>query len=235
MLKVLTGATGATLICLDRPRARNALDLATVSALQAAVNACSGLIVLGSSTSGIFCAGADLTVPDDERARTSDALYGLYESLVTRPGVVIAVVDGPAVGGGAQLAASADIRIASPAARFRWVGVGHGLAVGAWILPELVGRSLALELCLTTRWLPAEEAVASGFLTRLVDDPLRRADEVAAVLATAHPDAVARVKRLANTPALLSALREERSSNRAAWAGAAPTAAASAAEGRSAG
>jgi enoyl-CoA hydratase/carnithine racemase len=235
VLKLHTDWPGTTVVLLDRPDIRNALDLAAVRELQDVVDGSSGTLVIASATPGMFCAGMDLRISDAERAHASDALYQLYESLVTRPGAVIAVVDGPAVGGGAQLAASADLRIASPSARFRWVGVGHGLAVGSWILPALVGRTVALELCLTTRWLPADEAVARGFIARLDDDPLQRAEEIAGTLATARPEAVGRVKRVTNSPGILAALRDERLGNLESWGGSAPSAAESAAVGRMSG
>lgn len=59
-------------------------------------------------------------------------VYNCCETIITRPGPVIAVLTGPAVGGGAQLAAASDLRIAGPAARLRWTGPpGLDLAVGA--------------------------------------------------------------------------------------------------------
>ena len=116
-------------------------------------------ILLDSTDPGVFCAGADLTVSDAERAEISDLLYQCYEVMITRPGPVIAVVSGPAVGGGAQLAGAADLRVAGPDASFRWTGPpGRALAVGAWLLPSLVGRGLALELTMTGRWVDAAEA-----------------------------------------------------------------------------
>ena len=98
-------------------------------------------VVLGSTDPVVFCAGADMTIGEAERAQVSALLYECLEIMITRPGPVIAAVGGPAVAGGAQLAAGADLRIAGPAARFRWIGPpGRGLAVGAWVLPDLVGR-----------------------------------------------------------------------------------------------
>ena len=115
--------SGYLRVRLARPERRNALDAAMTRALLDIVRADPAVPVLLESTDpAAFCAGADLTVPDRERAEVSDLLYQCYEAMVTRPGPVIAVVEGPAVGGGAQLAGAADLRIAGPRGRFRWAG-----------------------------------------------------------------------------------------------------------------
>lgn len=218
---------------LDAPRYRNALSLATVEHLHRVLaDDPVSTVLLGSTTSGIFSAGADLRADDWTRARLSDQLYACYELMVGRPGLVIAVVDGPAVGGGAQLTAAADLRIASAAACWRWVGPRHGLAVGAWILPELVGRSLALNLTLTGSWLPAEEAVRAGFIADLAADPWKAALDTAQALAEADPSALAAVKQIATRPGLSMQLTEERRRNRDAWTGRAPSAREAAEESR---
>jgi enoyl-CoA hydratase/carnithine racemase len=215
------GVTGDRLL-LAAPERRNALTLATVEALHSRLQAHPDQpCVLGSTTPGIFSAGADLTVDDATRTLISDRLYEVYEVMVRRPGLVVAVVEGPAVGGGAQLTTAADLRVASPAARWRWVGPGHGLAVGAWIVPELVGRARALDLTLTGRWLEADEARAAG-LAAFSADPWAATAELLGRLAGADATALARVKRIATRPDLLQRLAEERLENRAAWSGAAP-------------
>ena len=88
---------------------------------------------------------ADLSLADDERAQVSDLLYRLYQRMLLSPAPVIAAVDGPAVGGGAQLALASDLRVGGAGARLRFVGPGHGLAVGSWGLPSLVGRGRGCE------------------------------------------------------------------------------------------
>ena len=213
----------AVRVLIDRPQRRNALTYEVVERLYEVLGDDPGrTLVLGSSTEGIFSAGADLDTDDETRTRLSDLLYACYQRMVTRPGVVIAVIDGAAVGGGAQLSTAADLRIASARARWRWVGPGHGLAVGAWILPDLVGRSYALDLTLTGRWLGADEAVRAGLVGRLDDQPWERTAEIVSGLAEADPDALARVKQVATRPLLLAALTSERERNRAAWSGRAP-------------
>lgn len=230
-----TEAAGSvTRVRINAPARRNALSLATVEHLHRILTERpADTLMLGSSTAGIFSSGADLDTDDATRARLSDLLYGCYQQMVTRPGVVIAVVDGAAVGGGAQLTAAADIRVISAKARWRWVGPGHGLAVGTWILPALLGRSRGLDLTLTSRWLQATEAVQAGFASRVDDNPWHRARELAATLADADPAALARVKQVANVAGLLDRLSEEREQNRASWTGSAPDAHTASSQGRS--
>jgi len=163
----------------------------------------------------VFCAGADLTISAAERAVVSDLVYDCCETIVTRPGPVIAVLTGPAVGGGAQLAAASDLRIASPAARLRWTGPpGLDLAVGSWLLPDLVGRGTAMELTLTGRWVAAAEALALGLVNQVYDDPEPVAAEIAASLAGRGSG----IKAVMAAGGLLDRMRAERAANRAAWA-----------------
>jgi enoyl-CoA hydratase/carnithine racemase len=130
---------------------------------------------------------------------------------------VIAVITGPAVGGGAQLAAAADLRIAGPAARLRWAGPpGVDLAVGAWLLPDLIGRGAAMDLVLTGRWLEAPEALALGLLNRVSDDPVPAAEATATELAARKAGSA--VKTVMAAGGLMDRLRAERAANRSAWA-----------------
>lgn len=209
---------------LDAGPRRNALTMPTVEALLGLLrDEPESTVLLGSTTAGIFSAGADLDADDATRARMSDTLYECYRLMVTRPGIVIAVVEGAAVGGGAQLCAAADVRTVSASARWRWVGPGHGLSVGGWILPDLLGRSRGLELALTGRWLDADEAVRAGFAAAVDDDPWLRAYRISDTLAAADGSAVAHVKQVSTRPHLLDALAAERERN-ASWTGAAPSA-----------
>jgi enoyl-CoA hydratase/carnithine racemase len=215
-------------LTLNRPERRNALDAGMVAALAEGLSADpDAVVVLGSATRGMFCAGADLTIAQTERARVSDLLYDCFELMITRPGPVIAAVDGAAVGGGVQLACAADIRIAGPAARLRWTGPpGAGLAVGAWILPELVGRGTALDLIMTGRWVAAAEAVRLGLASRIDADPDQAAAEIARALAGRAGAPYGGVKAIASTGGLRERLRAECAVNRAAWTPPAPAPAA---------
>jgi enoyl-CoA hydratase/carnithine racemase len=147
-------------------------------------------------------------------------LYELYGRMTSSDAIVVAALDGPAVGGGAQLAIAADLRVASPGARIQVAGPGHGLAVAAWSLPSLVGRGRAMDLCLTMRPVPADEALAIGLVDRVVPDAAAGALELATELAALEPAAAARVKHVAwGAARALDALAAERTGNRATWSG----------------
>ncbi|MGZ4202380.1 MAG: enoyl-CoA hydratase/isomerase family protein [Thermoleophilaceae bacterium] len=212
---------GVVALWLDRPRKRNPLDRPLVAALSDAfADPGARAFVLGSSEAGSFSGGADLSLADDERAAVSDLLYALYERMLTIPAPIVAAVDGAAVGGGAQLALACDLRLGSSRALLRFVGPGHGLAIGAWGLPSLVGRGRATELCLTMRPVEADEALVIGLLDRLVDAPREAALELAASFARLDADAVARVKSVVRSASgAMAALAEERAANRASWSG----------------
>jgi len=147
-LIIENGPAGSRWLRLSRPERRNALDVSLALAVRDALAADPSVpVLLGSADPQVFCAGADLTISDAERAAVSDLIYDCCETIITRPGPVIAVLTGAAVGGGAQLAAASDLRIASPAARLRWTGPpGLNLAVGAWLLPDLIGYRLTREI-----------------------------------------------------------------------------------------
>jgi enoyl-CoA hydratase/carnithine racemase len=216
-----TPLPGVLRLGLDRPESRNALDRPLVMALLDAFDSIEEpVVVLGSTSPGAFCAGADLRLDDAERAEVSDLLYALYERMTASRAIVVAALPGPAVGGGAQLAIAADLRVAAPAARIKLAGPGHGLAVGAWGLPSLVGRGRAMDLCLTMRPVGAEEALAIGLVDRVADDAAAAALDLAGDLARLEPAAAARVKRVAWASArALDALEVEREENRASWSG----------------
>jgi enoyl-CoA hydratase/carnithine racemase len=217
-LTVETSPAGYRWLRLARPERRNALDVSLLRAVTEALAAEPEVpVLLASADPRVFCAGADLTITDTERAAVSDLVYDCCETMVTRPGPVIAVVTGPAVGGGAQLAAASDLRIAGPAARLRWTGPpGLDLAVGAWLLPDLVGRAAAMEIVLTGRWVEAAEALALGLVNQVCDNPEPVAAGIAADLA--GRGARAAVKAVMAAGGLLERMEAERAANRSAWA-----------------
>ena len=212
-------SAGYVRLLLSRPERRNALTPDMVTALTEVMRADDdAAVVLSSADPRVFCAGADLTIPAIERAAVSDLLYDCFELMITRPGPVIAAVGGPAVGGGAQLAAAADLRFAGPGARLRWIGPpGAELAVGAWLLPDLAGRAAALELTMTGRWVEAAEALTLGLVNRIDDDPDLAAASTAEMLAAGASQPFGKIKNVTSAGGLLDRLRAERLANRAAW------------------
>ena len=207
---------------LNRPARRNAIDMAMVLALTESLREPDARVVLlGSSDPVGFCAGADLKISDAERVEVSDLLYELYRRMIELPAPIIAVLQGAAVGGGAQIAIAADLRVADATASLRFVGPGHGLAVGAWALGSLVGRGRALDLCLNMRTVAADEALAIGLIDRLAPDPWAAARDMASHMARLDRGALGRVKRIVHDGAELWAmLEQERAGNRVTWRGA---------------
>lgn len=160
---------------LSRPEARNAIDQATVDLLH---EACALLersprIALVTGSDGVFAAGADIAQLRERRR--DDALRGINSGVFDRirrlPMPTIALVDGYALGGGAELAYACDFRIGTPRTRIGNPEAGLGIlaAAGAtWRLKELVGEPLAKELLLTGRVLDADEALGVRLLHEVV-------------------------------------------------------------------
>jgi enoyl-CoA hydratase/carnithine racemase len=117
------------------------------------------------------------------------------------PVPVIAAVHGVALGGGAQVALAADIRIMAPDARISILEIRWGLVPdmsGTATLPRLVGPDVAKELTWTGRMVEGEEAVRLGLATRVAEDPRKEAMALAAAIAGRNPDAIRAAKRLLN-------------------------------------
>lgn len=191
------------IIRLQRPEVRNAMSTALLAALLDAVGDAVAaedvrvLVVTGAG--GSFSAGADLheELEREGRVRRMDLFCQVYEALGTCPKPTVAAVDGACVGGGAEVAASCDLRVADPTAAFRFPGAALGIPVGAAKLVGLVGLGTAKDLVLTSRTFDAEEAARIGFVQRLAPagQVLDLAVEVGAHVAQQHPDAVAHLKR----------------------------------------
>ena len=165
-------ADDRVVVTLDRPDVRNAIDQDMIDALHAV---CADLerrprVLILTGAGGVFAAGADIR---QLRERSGDdARRGINATAFDRirhlPMPVIAVVDGWALGGGAELAYAADIRIATPRARFGNPEPGLGIiaaAGAAWRLPEIVGHARASELLLTGLLIDAAEAQAWGLVS----------------------------------------------------------------------
>jgi enoyl-CoA hydratase/carnithine racemase len=172
------------ILLLDRPRARNSLSEALLTALSGAL----GEIAADKSIRGVllaangpaFCAGHDLK---ELTGRRSDADGGrgyfrhimticsaMMQQIVNLPQPVIAAVQGPATAAGCQLVASCDLAIASTAAKFATPGVDIGLFCSTPMvaLSRNVPRKHAMEMLLTGDMVSAERAAEIGLVNRVV-------------------------------------------------------------------
>lgn len=164
---------GVGLIELDRPQRRNALDVATCTALVGAVaqlrsGGARALVVTGAGSS--FCSGADFGEVYSDGFR--DALYAALHALTDAPVPVVAAVNGPAIGAGTQLAIACDLRVAAPGAVFGVPTARIGLAVDPWTvhrLAQLAGGGTARSILLACERVEAEQAHARGLVDRLGD------------------------------------------------------------------
>lgn len=154
-----------------------------------------------------FCAGADLREEQSiERDEVDDFLVGigaLLHRLRHHRVPIVAAVNGPAHGGGLELALSCDIRIGDHQAAFGAAGVNVGLVANFRLLAQAIGDARARHLLLTGWTCRAEQALDWGLLTELTDDVSTRAVEVAERIASRSPLSVETTKDCLNqTPDL---------------------------------
>jgi enoyl-CoA hydratase len=199
-----------TIVSINRPHCRNAVDGATARKLFDAFLAFdaddSASVAVFTGTGGTFCAGADLKAvasgdPNKKRelgGHSTIAPMGPSRLRLTKP--VIAAVEGFAVAGGMELALWADMRVVAEDAIFgiycRRFGVPL-IDLGTIRLPRLIGHSQAMDLILTGRPVGGEEALRMGLANRLVPKGETRAHAVAlAKQIAAFPQTCMRADRL---------------------------------------
>ena len=203
---------GVTLVTLNRPQALNALNTQVLADLIAAFAAfeadpSQGCAVLTGSGEKAFAAGADIKEMADKPASdfyNEDFFAGWTSQLVkaTRK-PWIAAVNGFALGGGCELAMMADFIIAADTAKFGQpeikLGVAPGMG-GSQRLTRAVGKSKAMDMCLTGRMMDAAEAERSGLVSRVVPlaDLLDEALKTAATIAGLPPMAAKVNKEMVN-------------------------------------
>jgi 2-(1,2-epoxy-1,2-dihydrophenyl)acetyl-CoA isomerase len=166
---------GVATVTLNRPEKLNAFDGALCEELVEAlalVSQSAGVRVIVITGGGrAFCAGADLAALGAEGPRLVAAGKAVALAIRTAPQPVLAAVNGPAAGGGANLALACDYRIASDEASIGQVFGALGLVPdwgGTYFLPRLVGPATALELVWSARMVAAPEALALGLFDRVV-------------------------------------------------------------------
>ena len=207
LVEIVEGAIA--LVRLNRPQARNAVDVETAQALSAAVQRIEAdpalrVAILASATPGMFCAGADLKVVAAGRVaelRPNDSGFaGFVDALRDKPW--IAAVDGPALGGGTELCLACDVIVASPLARFGLPEVKRGMMAnggGASRLARVLPRNIAIELIATGNSFTAEFAAGHGMVNHLVpaEQLLETALGIARTIAQNAPLAVRESLRVA--------------------------------------
>lgn len=177
------------IVRLNRPDKRNALDSATLALLndtleEIAADDTVRALVLSTTNSRALCAGADVGEQLDAAggmARMA-AFTRMYAALDTMPVPMVAVCVGNCVGAGAEIVASADLRVGGENLKLAWAGARHGVPVGPARLAPLIGVARAKDLVLTGRTVGAEEAVALGLLS--ARGPADEVEAAALALAT---------------------------------------------------
>ena len=176
-----------TVVAIDRDAQRNALDIDHCRALRSALDdavAASARVVVITGRGSSFCSGADLDAVYGQGFR--DALYGLLGAIAAAPAVVLAAINGPAIGAGTQLAIACDLRVADETAVFAVPTAALGLAVDPWTarrLAEVAGGSAARRMLLAAERISAAEAVRCGLVDHLggPGDAMQRAEAIAAL------------------------------------------------------
>ena len=209
----ITVADSVADVRFNRADKMNALDPAQFAAIGAAIDALAGRrdvrCVVLSGEGRAFCAGLDMASMAAGGSGTSKERNDQGSILPQHvawgwrqlPMPVIAAVHGVAFGGGFQIMAGADIRIAHPDARFAIRESHWGLVpdMAGWPLwRTLVRDDVLRELAYTAREFGADEAASLGFVTRLADDPHAAAMALAREIAGRSPHAIRGIKRLAN-------------------------------------
>ena len=173
-------ADGITTLTLNNPAARNALSVAMLTSLEAAIEAVAAdetvrVLILRGAGPG-FCAGHDLrevrSFDGPARARLFAQCSRMMQRLTTLPVPVIARVHGIATAAGCQLVATCDLAIAADSARFAVSGINVGLFCSTPMvaLSRVVPRKAAMEMLLTGDMLPAPDAARLGLINRCVPE-----------------------------------------------------------------
>lgn len=203
---IYTVSEGIATITLNRPRSLNAISHQMrhewIAALEAAQADDAVKVVVLTGASRAFCSGADpRDVSTPEQEFETDRLSHLLLRTVKRlEKPYIAAINGPAAGGGIDMAAVCDLRICSDRAKFNPAYLRMGgipAEGGGYLWPRLIGLPRALELLWTSRIFDAEEAFRIGFVNRVVphDQLVPATMELARQLAAGPSVAIRLVKK----------------------------------------
>jgi enoyl-CoA hydratase/carnithine racemase len=198
------------LVEIDRQASLNALDIETVSELEARLRELSEdtgvrCVVLTGAGDRAFIGGADLEymskVTPEQAREFAEVGHEVGRLLETMPKPTIAAVNGYALGGGCEVALACDIRYASSNAKLGQPEVSFGLIPG-WGGSQRLARTTTLgfakELIFTGRYVGAEEALRRGLVDAVLDPVLDKALESARMIARNSPSALTAAKQLCN-------------------------------------
>jgi cyclohexa-1,5-dienecarbonyl-CoA hydratase len=167
---------GAARMTLSRPE-HNLLNETMLRELAEGIEYVGGRddikIIALDSACKVFCGGIEVGEYTSQRVfQMLDAFHAAFAAMVDVAKPVITIVNGPAIGGGAELAAFGDMVIATPRARFAQPEITIGMfpPLASTILPYLVGPKVALELVLTGEPVTAERALELGLVNRLIPE-----------------------------------------------------------------
>lgn len=209
---------GVRTFTLNRPEAFNSLTVELKESLRdgladaAADPGVRAVVLTGAGKA--FCAGQDLKEHvaalqsnDPTPFRTVEDHYNpIVRTITTMPKPIIAAVNGMAAGAGASFAYACDLRVMARSAKFLMAFATIGLTAdsgASWTLPRLIGYGRAMELMLLAKPVTAENALAVGMVTEVVDDgeALTTAQELASRMAAGPTTGYAKIKEALLTAA----------------------------------
>jgi methylglutaconyl-CoA hydratase len=204
--------SGVATITLNRPEKRNAVSLALVDELLAAldeIEQSSAQVVILTGAGKAFCAGLDLDELKNLLGKTNEAnvedssrIGRIFRRIYDFPLPTIAAVNGAAIAGGTGFATMCDFTLAAPEAKFGYteVRIGFVPAIVSSMLVWQVGHKIARDLLLTGRLFDAAEAHRYGLVNEVVEPErlMTRARELATQLLENSPSSMRATKRLIN-------------------------------------
>ena len=212
VVKLESTPEGVATITIDRPERRNAFDSLTIEALTEVFETLHGAdhvrLVFLRGAGPAFCAGGDFEwtaqateLTEDDNRADAMTLAHMFKRLTEIPAVTVALVHGPAFGGGAGLVAACDYAVAMSSARFAFSEVKVGLtpSVVAPYIVNAIGPRAARALFVTGRTFGADEALRLGLVQELAADSADLeavAQRLTHEVMAAGPEAVVEARRL---------------------------------------
>lgn len=209
---IFNESNGIAEVIINRPKALNALNNQTITELGEVINEISKrkdikTVIITGAGEKAFVAGADIVEMKDlnsmEARDFSRLAQKVFSDIENMPQIVIAAVNGYALGGGCELSMACDIRLASKKAKFGQPEVNLGILpgfAGTQRLPRLVGKGIAKELIFSTDMIDAEEAHRIGLANKVYEpeELMDKARELANKIMSKSPVGVRLAKAAIN-------------------------------------